>query len=185
MTPPLPIYECNAAIIPKTNRTVKFVDSLDNNIFTEDGIPQTKLWSPNKIQGRNYQANRYCLYKATCPPGHFMYYSWLDGNFDLEPEKDGLCLDYVFIHNFDKPSEKLCGSKPKFVDQRSAPLELTFRSNSASSTRYPGFRIDILCVSPLFANLPNCTLLNTTYANSENTSDSVPTARKKRGAVSM
>ena len=182
LQPPLSLYKCNADIIQRTNRTVKFVDSLDTNIFTEDGIPQTKLWSPNKIQGRNYQANRYCLYKAACPPGHFMYYTWLDGNFELEPEVDGLCLDYVMIHNFDLASKKLCGSRSKFVDQRSAPLELTFRSNTPSSTRYPGFRIDILCVSPFFANLPNCTQLNTTeYGMSNNNSNSSePTARKKR-----
>ena len=166
MDPPLPIYQCNATIIERTNRTMKFVDSLDDSIFTEDGIPQTKLWSPNKIRGRNYQSNRYCVYKAVCPPGHFMYYTWLNGNFELEPEVDGRCLDFVLIQNYDKPSVKLCGSLPRYVDQRSTPLEVTFRSNTPSSTRYPGFRIDVLCVSPFFANLPNCTALNATMIKS-------------------
>ena len=191
MPPPLPIYQCNAAIIPKTNRTVKWVNSLDNNIYTDDGIPQTKIWSPNKIQGRNYQSNRYCLYKAACPPGHFMYYGWLNGNFELEPEVDGSCLDYVLIQNFDQPSVKLCGTRPKFVDQRSAPLEVTFRSNTRSSTRFPGFRIDVLCVSPFFANLPNCTQLNTTTSSdntttsSDNTTSVPPSQRSKREVCSL
>jgi hypothetical protein len=157
MPPVLPIYQCNAAVIDRTNQTVRYFDSFDNNIFREDGITQTKLWSPNKIRGRDYQSNRYCLYKAVCPPGHFMYYTWLDGNFELEPEVDGRCLDFVLIENYDRPSVKLCGSQPQFVDQRSGPLEVTFRSNTPASTRYPGFQIDVLCVSPFFANLPNCT----------------------------
>ena len=166
MHPVLQIYQCNAAVIDGTNQTVKFFDSFDNNIFTEDGITQTKLWSPNKIRGRNYQSNRYCLYKAVCPPGHFMYYTWLDGNFELEPEVDGRCLDFVLIESYDRPSMKLCGSQPGFVEQRSGPLEVTFRSNTLASTRYPGFQIDVLCVSPLFANLPNCTVLSSSiYGN--------------------
>ena len=86
-----------------------------------------------------------------------MYYTWLDGNFELEPEVDGRCLDFVLIEHYDRPSVKLCGSQPRFVEQRSGPLEVTFRSNTPASTRYPGFQIDVLCVSPFFANLPNCT----------------------------
>ena len=162
---------------------MKFVDSLDNNAYTEDGIPQTKLWSPNKIQGRNYQPNRYCLYKASCPAGHFMYYSWVDGNFELEPEVDGQCLDFVLINDFDLPDVKLCGSKSSFVAQRTAPLEVEFRSNTNSATRYPGFRIDILCVSPFFANLPNCTQLNTTDMPINITAS--PATRRKRATVSV
>lgn len=176
MHPFLPIYQCNAAVIDRTNQTVKFFDSFDNSIFTEDGITQTKLWSPNKIRGRNYQSNRYCLYKAVCPPGHFMYYTWLNGNFELESEVDGSCLDFVLIENYDRPSVKLCGSQPRFVEQRSGPLEVTFRSNTPASTRYPGFQFDVLCVSPFFANLPNCTTLNTAStvieeSNSTNTTE--------------
>lgn len=95
-----------------------------------------------------------------------MYYTWLDGNFELEPEVDGRCLDFVLIESYDRPSMKLCGSQPGFVEQRSGPLEVTFRSNTPASTRYPGFQIDVLCVSPLFANLPNCTVLSSSiYSN--------------------
>ena len=170
MPPVLPIYQCNAAVIDRTNQTVKYFDAFDNSIFMEDGITQTKLWSPNKIRGRDYQSNRYCLYKAVCPPGHFMYYTWLDGNFELEPEVDGRCLDFVLIENYDRPSMKLCGSQPRFVEQRSGPLEVIFRSNTPASTRYPGFQIDVLCVSPFFANLPNCT---TYHGSNLNTPSSV------------
>lgn len=100
-----------------------------------------------------------------------MYYSWLDGNFELEPEVDGRCLDFVLIQNYDRPSVKLCGSQPRFVDQRSTPLEVTFRSNTPASSRYPGFRIDVLCVSPFFANLPNCTALNRAMVEESNSTN--------------
>ena len=168
MPPVLPIYLCNAAVIDRTNQTVKYFDSFDNRLFGEDGITQTKLWSPNKIRGRDYQSNRYCLYKAVCPPGQFMYYMWLDGNFELEPEVDGKCVDFVLIETYDRPSMKLCGSQPRFVEQRSGPLEVTFRSNTPASTRYPGFQIDVLCVSPFFASLPNCTKYAPNSASNSN-----------------
>ena len=111
-----------------------------------------------------------------------MYYSWVDGNFELEPKVDGECLDFVLINDFELPNEKLCGSRSAFVAQRSAPVEVVFRSNTNSSTRYPGFRMDILCVSPFFANLPNCTQLNITDMPI-NTTSSPAAARRRRATA--
>ena len=186
VAPSLPVFVCNATAIDRTNFTVKFVDSLDDDLFTEDGIPHSKIWSPNKIRGRNYQPNRFCLYRVACPPGHFMHYSWLNGDFELEPQVNGRCLDFVRIRNFDRQTEDLCGSVPDFAAQRSVPLEVTFRSNTARSTRFPGFLINILCVSPMFANLPNCTPLETsTGDSSDGDGDSPMSMGRKKRSVSI
>ena len=110
---------------------------------------QAKIWSPGNLRGKNYQNKRYCQYHAACPPGHFMYFSWITGNFVIEDEDqvEG-CLDYLKIQNFTGVTSERCGNLTVFSDTTSVPLKAVFRSNTGD--RYVGFQMDLLCVDSEF-----------------------------------
>ena len=143
---------CNATTIARTNQMVQFIPENP----PPDGTPQqTKIWSPGNLRGRNYQNNRLCRYTVVCPPGFFLHYGWIDGNFIIENENsDKGCLDYVLIENFDQDDDFLCNTRAQFSARRAAPLRVEFRSNTVG--RRLGFQMDIICVSPVFQDLPGC-----------------------------
>ena len=171
--------DCTALVIPRTNFEVTFLPSI-----VPDAPIQTKIWTPGKLRGRNYQNRRFCQYHVVCPPGQLLHYGFRTGNMDIEPENPtfDLCLDFATIENFSEDSVQICGSQSETTGRRDAPLRVDFRSNSRG--RYPGFQIDVICVSPKFSNLPGCR--ESLDANSTNVLTPLP-GRKRRwtGRVSI
>lgn len=160
---------CSSSVIPRTNFSINLQPIESSTAL------QTKFWSPGKIRNppRNYQNNRHCQYHLVCPPGQLLLFGFRTGNFDLEPDATGFCLDYVFIEDFSRGNFILCGSQTQTVWMRAAPLRVEFRSNTGG--RYPGFQIDAICARPELANMPDCT--------TPSSSTGVPVPGRRRRAL--
>ena len=167
---------CTAEVIPRTNFSITFQPDMS----TVTTPLQSKIWSPGKVRSipRDYQNNRICQYHLACPQGHVLYFGFREGNFDLEPEQDGLCPDFVLIEDLSSGSFSLCGSQQPMVWFRGAPsVRMEFRSNT--DKRFPGFQFDALCVRPEFADLPDCDPLPDDDSGSSNSTSTVMGRRKR------
>lgn len=138
---------CTPTVIPASNFSHRFLPG-DPTFPGLQVATQTKIFSPGNLRGRNYQNRRLCRYNVVCPPGTITYVSWVGTNFNLEPEdpNEG-CLDRVFINRATGQTE-FCGIQRLFTDITTVPLNVEFRSNTVN--RFPGFRIDVLCVNETF-----------------------------------
>ena len=108
------------------------------------------------MRNMDYQNRRICLHNIRCPDGQFMFY--IVSKFQMEHAVDGICVDFMFIKNFDQPDIERCGELADgevIYDTRGTNLEVEFRSSM--NTRAQGFRIDIVCAAEDLGSQDGCT----------------------------
>ena len=138
---------------------VRYDESIEPRPCTTVNCSQTYAWSPRNLRNpsENYQNRRICQHNIRCPDGQFMFY--IVTNFQLPNEVSGVCVDFMFIKNFDQPDIERCGELADgevISDTRATNLEVEFRSN-ADGVRTTGFRLDVICAAEELNNEPGCT----------------------------
>ena len=149
------VYEpLSCSVEERINKTIKLKPC--NNASCAQG----KIFSPGNLKFKDYRRKRFCYYNVGCPPGELMLY--ILTNFKLESKQGGVCVDYLYIKNFDTEDIDICGelgvNTDEIYDTRPHNLFVAFKTNS--EIEQPGFRIDVICAEPQLGNQFQCTTPN-------------------------